>query len=98
MEIKDQEKMPQLLSTLEENYKRGCKLADELKKTADLHQKMMDVLNSFIKKLIDEGQYEKAEHRLEATRLLLEELEFRSISSHIQDKLMGIVEGKLEIQ
>ena len=89
------EKAEQLFKSLEDNYARGTKLADNLIKTANLHQKMMDILYSFLKKLIEEGQYENAEHRLNNIQALIEELEFNNIASHIQDKLMGIVEGKV---
>jgi arginine utilization protein RocB len=91
----DKERAERLLKSLEDNYKRGCKLADDLKKTSVLHQKLVDSLHNLISKLIEEGDLETAELRINGITKTLEELEFKSISSHIQDKLMGLVEGNI---
>jgi len=89
--MKEKEELNKLL---EESYARGIKLVDNLVKTANLHKKMLDNLHSLISRLIAEGKYEKAEFRLNNAISLIEEIEVRNIASHIQDKMMDVMEGK----
>ena len=88
----DKDKSEELLKLLEDNYVRGTKLADNLIKTANLHQKVIDGVYFLIKSLIDIGEYEKAEHKLNYAIALINEIEVNNIALHIQDKLMEVME------
>jgi len=86
------DKREELLKLLEDNYAKGTKLADNLMKTANLHQKVVDSIYFLVKRLIEIGDYEKAEIKLDNATTLINDIEVNNIATHIQDKLIEVME------